>query len=73
MLAFVEPLGHQMIYFAKAKMVHRGIELAIERDLFLLNIEGNSKVIIDHLSGISNPNWSIELLIADCKRMLHNK
>lgn len=45
-----------MIYFAKAKMAHRGIELAIERDIFLLSIEGNSKVIIDHLSGISNPN-----------------
>ncbi len=65
-VAFTGPIGIQTNHCVEAIAAHQTIELDKEMGVKLLQLEGDSKSIIDYLNGRNRPTWTTTNIIGEC-------
>lgn len=56
-LASAKNIGHSSVLVAEAMALRECLRQAIDKDHIHLQIEGDSKILIDSINGIYNPNF----------------
>ncbi|XP_021740114.1 uncharacterized protein LOC110706504 [Chenopodium quinoa] len=65
-------LGTTKVFITEAMAIHKGILLALEREIKNIIIEGDNLLVINSVNGIWSTPWQIDHIIQDICSLLSN-